>query len=161
MFSQIKVAILTVSTSCAKGKREDASGKKLKQICRRSGFRVAAENIVCDDKVQIKKLLKHYCDKVRADVVLTTGGTGLGPHDLTPEATLEIGERIVPGISELIRARGMKMTKTSVLSRGVSVLRKKTLIINLPGSLKGSQESFLAIKKIIPHATHIIKGGGH
>ncbi|MCD6423832.1 MAG: MogA/MoaB family molybdenum cofactor biosynthesis protein [Elusimicrobia bacterium] len=157
---KIKVAILTVSTSCFKGERKDRSGEVLMRQCKKAGFVVAKKDIVSDRKSEIKKFLKGYL-RERINLVLTTGGTGLGPFDVTPEATLEIGGRNVPGISEFIRIKGVEKTKTSILSRGVCVLKGKTLIINLPGSTSGARDSFKAVLPVLEHAFHIIKGGGH
>jgi molybdenum cofactor synthesis domain-containing protein len=159
--NKIKVAILTVSTSCFRKEREDKSGKVLEEICKDFGFKILKKEIVPDDKNLIRNKLKSCCDKLKADVVLTTGGTGLGPFDITPEATFEISERIVPGISELMRIEGIKKTKRASLSRGISGIRGKTLIVNLPGSPEGAIESINAILEIIPHAIKMIHGGGH
>ena len=109
----------------------------------------------------IAKKLKHYSDKLKADIVITTGGTGLGPRDVTPEATLSVIERDVPGLAEYMRLEGLKKTRRSILSRGVCGMRKKTLIINLPGSPKGVKESLGLIIDIIPHALHMMAGHGH
>jgi len=159
--NKITAAILTVSTSGFSGGRKDESGKILEKLCAENGFSIAAKDIVSDDKAMIKKKLRFYSDKLKANVVLTTGGTGLGPFDITPEATAEVAERIVPGIPELIRRAGGKKTKRSFLSRGLCVIRKKTLIINLPGSPRGASESFEAVSELLPHAVDILKGGGH
>ena len=157
--NRIKVAILTISST--RSKKEDKSGKVLEEICKDFGFKMLKKEIVSDDKNLIQNKLKSYCDKLKADVVFTTGGTGLGPFDITPEATFEISERIVPGISELMRIEGIKKTKRASLSRGISGIRGKTLIVNLPGSPEGAIESINAILEIIPHAIKMIHGGGH
>ncbi len=105
--------------------------------------------------------MKRYADRMSVDVVFTTGGTGLGPRDVTPEATHEISEKLVPGLSELMRVEGFKKTRRAALSRGISGLRRKTLIINLPGSSRGVKESIEAVLEIIPHAVETIRGAGH
>ena len=157
--NRIKVAILTISST--RSKKEDKSGKVLEEICKDFGFKMLKKEIVSDDKNLIQNKLKSYCDKLKADVVFTTGGTGLGPFDITPEATLEFVEKVVPGISELMRTEGIKKTKRAALSRGISGIRGKTLIINLPGSPKAVKESLQAILEIIPHSIQMLNGEGH
>lgn len=157
----IKVYLLTISTGCYKNRRVDTSGDLMEKFCKKQGYRIIARDIVSDDKKMIKKKLRYFSDKLNVDLILTTGGTGLGPYDLTPEATHEICERIIPGIPELIRNEGIKKTKRAVLSRCVAGIRGKTLIINLPGSPKAVKESLNAIVEIIPHAIEIINGAGH
>ncbi len=158
---RIKAAILTVSTSCFKKRRKDESGEVLAGICRKNGFLILSKDIVSDDKRAIGAKLRFYSDNLKADVVFTAGGTGMGPYDLTPEATSRICGRIVPGIPEVMRAQGIKKTKMAVLSRGVCGIRKKTLIINLPGSPKAVKESLVAVLDIIPHSIEMINGKGH
>lgn len=157
----ITVALLTISTGCYKKERIDTSGDELENLCKKQGYRIIARDIVTDNKRMIKKKLKYFSDKLKVDLILTTGGTGLGPFDLTPEATQEICKRTIPGIAELIRSEGVKKTKRAVLSRCVAGIREKTLIINLPGSPKAVKESFNAIAEIIPHSIEIINGAGH
>ncbi|MBA3065798.1 MogA/MoaB family molybdenum cofactor biosynthesis protein [bacterium] len=161
MAEKITVAVLTVSTSAFAGTRKDKSGSALCKLCGGKGFSVIAHDIVDDSKVRIMRKLKFYTDKQGADIVLTTGGTGFGPADITPEATDAVIERIAPGIPELIRMSGFKKTKTSALSRGIAGIRKKSLIINLPGSPKGAEESFEAAADLLPHAVKMLNGGGH
>ena len=124
-------------------------------------FEISAYDIVKDDKQAIKDILIHYADTLGVDVILTTGGTGLSLRDVTPEATTEVVDRQVPGISEFIRMEGLQHTERSVLSRGISGIRKNSLIINLPGSPKGARESLNTILKILPHAVSMLKGEGH
>jgi molybdopterin adenylyltransferase len=157
----IKAAILTVSDSCAEGRREDESGQAVEDILAGCGFEVCERRIVADDTGAVVNELRSLCDKATVDVVLTTGGTGLGPRDVTPEATSSVCERMVPGLSEMIRAEGLKKTKNAVLSRGVAGIRNKTLIINLPGSPKGAKESLEVILDVLPHAVDMMLGGGH
>ena len=157
----IKIAILTVSDSCAQGQREDISGQEVKTMLDKDRFEIFEKKIVADNREAIANELKYFSDKAGIDVVLTTGGTGLGPHDVTPEATASVCERIVPGLSEMIRAEGWKKTKSAVLSRGLAGIRNKTLIINLPGSPKGVRESLEIILDVLPHAVQMMRGGGH
>lgn len=157
----IKIAILTVSDSCAQGQREDISGQEIKTMLDKDRFEIFEKKIVADNREAIANELKYFSDKAGIDVVLTTGGTGLGPRDVTPEATASVCERIVPGLSEIIRIRGWKKTESAVLSRGIAGIRNKTLIINLPGSPKGIRESLEIILDVLPHAVEMMLGGGH
>jgi len=154
-------AVLVTSDSASQGKREDQSGKI---ICRRleeAGFEVADYRVIADDAEQIKQNLLHYADSLQLDLVITTGGTGLGPRDLTPEATLETVERLVPGIGEAARSFGQERTPFSMLSRSVAGVRGKTLIVNLPGSTKAVCDFLDALLPGLPHALRMLKGGGH
>lgn len=160
-FKGITAAVLTVSDSCAKGTREDTSGSCLARLLLARGAHVLREEIVEDNKKKIVALLKFIADELRIKLVLTSGGTGLSPRDVTPEATKEVIEKEVPGIAELLRLEGLRHTKYAVLSRSVAGVRKNTLIINLPGSPSGAEESFLAIADVIPHAFAMIRGEGH
>lgn len=157
----IRVAILTVSDSCAQGKREDISGQTIKDILPEDRFEICRKRIVADDHEKIVNELKHFSDKADIDVVFTTGGTGLGPRDVTPEATASVCERIIPGLGEMMRTEGLKKTKSAILSRGISGICNKTLVINLPGSPKGVKESLEIILDILPHAVDMMHGGGH
>ncbi len=157
----IKTAILTVSDSCAQGKREDISGQTIESMLTEGGFEICEKKIVPDNHDAIADELKFLSDKAGLDVVFTTGGTGLGPRDVTPEATGSVCERIVPGLSEMMRAEGLKKTKNAVLSRAIAGIRSKTLIINLPGSPKAVKESLEIILDVLPHAVEMLHGGGH
>ena len=157
----IKIAILTVSDSCAQGQREDISGQVIKAVLGEDKFEICEKKIAADNHEAIANELKFFSDKADVDVVLTTGGTGLGPRDVTPEATASVCERIVPGLSEIIRIRGWKKTESAVLSRGIAGIRNKTLVINLPGSPKGVRESLEIILDVLPHAVEMMHGGGH
>ncbi len=157
----IKAAILTVSDSCAAGKREDVSGQTIEDILAAGGFEICERRIVADDQKAIANELRSLSDKAAVDIVLTTGGTGLGPRDITPEATSSVCQRMVPGLSEMMRAEGLKKTKNAVLSRGMAGIRNKTLVINLPGSSKGVKESLEIILDVLPHAVDMMLGGGH
>ena len=156
-----KFAVLTVSDSCSSGESKDKSGKIIIEIVKGINAECVKYDIVPDEVEMIRERLLEYCDSSKVDVIFTTGGTGLGPRDVTPEATRDISEKIIPGISELIRLEGSKKTKNAVLSRGISATRGKTIIINLPGSPKGVEESLQAIISLIPHALDMIYGKGH
>jgi len=157
----LKVAILTVSDSCARDLRKDESGQVLKKIVKTWGAQVVESAIVRDNENAIKKFLKEACDHLKVGLVLTTGGTGLGPRDLTPEATRAVIKKEIPGVPELMRFKNFKKTERAALSRAVAGVRGNTLIVNLPGSPKGARESFLAVRDIILHALLMIKGAGH
>lgn len=157
----MRVAVLTISDSVAKGEREDLSGPAVVAVCRGLGWEITVALRVSDDAANIREQLRELADSGRVDVLLTTGGTGIGPRDNTPEATQAIADRIVPGISEEMRRRGLEHTPTAVLSRGTVVIRKKTLIVNLPGSPKGATESLDAVAHLLPHAVKVLHGARH
>ena len=157
----IKVAILTVSDSCSQGEREDISGQTIKDMLPEDGFEICRKKIVADDHEKIVNELKHLSDKADIDVVFTTGGTGLGPRDVTPEATASVCERIIPGFGEIMRAEGLKKTKNAILSRGIAGICNRTIVINLPGSPRGVKESLEIILNVLPHAVDMMHGGGH
>ena len=157
----IRAAILTVSDSCAQEKRKDISGQTIKDILTKNGFEISDKRIVADNREAIASELKYFSDETDVNVVFTTGGTGLGPRDVTPEATDSVCERTIPGLSEIIRAHGWEKTKSAVLSRGRAGIRNKTLIINLPGSPKAVKESLEIILDLLPHAVDMMHGRGH
>ena len=157
----IRAAILTVSDSCAQGKREDISGQMIKDILTKNGFEICDKRIIADNREAIANELKYFSDQTDVDIVFTTGGTGLGPRDVTPEATDSVCEKTIPGLNEIIRARGWEKTKSAVLSRAKAGIRNKTLIINLPGSPKGVKESLEIILDLLPHAVDMMRGQGH
>ncbi len=157
----ITVAVLTISDSCSQGNRQDVSGPTVGETLPKETFIVTAREIVPDDREAIAAALMRWCQDSRIDLVLTTGGTGLGPRDVTPEATQAVCERLVPGLGEVIRVEGWKKTKKAALSRGVPGICQGTLIVNLPGSPKGVRESLETILDILPHAVEMIRGGGH
>lgn len=154
----ITVGIITVSDKGSKGEREDKSGEVIKNILPKDKFEIIFYKIIPDEKEIIEDTLVNLCDNEKVDLILTTGGTGLAKRDITPEATKKVIEKEVPGISEAIRFEGFKITKNAVLSRGISGIRKNTLIINLPGSPKAVKESLETILPVVPHAIEILKG---
>jgi len=152
----ITVAVLTLSDKGSKGEREDASGPMIREMLKSIDAVVKYYDILPDEKELIKGKLIEYGKLV--DLVLTTGGTGLGPRDVTPEATIEVIEKQIPGIAEAMRIEGLKKTRRAMLSRAVAGVRGKTLIINLPGSPKAVKENLEIILDILPHAIEKIKG---
>ena len=152
----ITVAVLTISDKGSKGERKDVSGPLIEDILKKIEAEVKYYEILPDEKRLIRKNLIKYSKKV--DLIITTGGTGLSPRDVTPDATLEVIEREVPGISEAMRAEGLKKTRMAMLSRAVAGVKGETLIINLPGSPKAVRENLETILNIIPHAIEKIKG---
>ena len=152
----ITVAIVTLSDKGSKGEREDLAGPLIGEMIASIGATVEYYEIVPDEKDLIKEKLMAYSKKV--DLVLTTGGTGLSPRDVTPEATLEVIDKEIPGIAETMRSAGLEKTKRAMLSRAVAGVRGNTLIINMPGSPKAVKEGLEAIMDVIPHAIEKIKG---
>lgn len=159
--SFIEIAVLTSSDRCSRGEAEDVSGRLISEMIKTIGGRTAAYDIVPDEIPAIKEKLLHYCDTLKVNAVITTGGTGFSVRDVTPEATGQVIERVIPGLPELMRAEGLKKTKNAVLSRGIAGLRGSTLIINLPGSPKAVKESLEAVLDLIPHALKMMDGAGH
>ena len=157
----MRVAILTVSDSASKGERADTSGPAVVAFCRGLGWEVTSTLRLSDDPAGLREKLRTIADSGRVDVVFTTGGTGIGPRDNTPEATIAVADRIVPGISEEMRRKGMEKTPTAVLSRAVTGVRGKSIIVNLPGSPKGAVESLESIAHLLPHAVHVLHGARH
>jgi molybdenum cofactor synthesis domain-containing protein len=154
----IRVAILTVSDSATTGKREDVSGPALQQRCKDFGWTVAAAAVVPDDPDEIAAALTNWADYVIAELILTTGGTGISARDHTPEATRRVLDRELPGIAELMRLKGLEQTPFSVLSRAVAGTRKRSLIINLPGSPRGAVHSLGLVQPLVPHALGLLAG---
>ena len=154
----IKVGVLTISDKGSRGEREDLSGKVIEEVIRKINGEVKYYQIIPDEKNIIQEELIKAVDKLHLDLILTTGGTGLGKRDVTPEATSAIIEKEVPGISEIIRSESFKKTNRAVLSRAMAGIRKESLIINLPGSPKGVRESLEIVLEILPHGIGILKG---
>ena len=154
----IKVGILTISDKGSRGEREDLSGKVIEEVVKKINGEVKYYQIIPDEKDIIQEELIKAVDKLHLDLILTTGGTGLAKRDVTPDATLEVIEKEVSGISEIIRSESFKKTNRAILSRGVAGIRKKSLIINLPGSPKGVRESLEIVLEALPHGIEILKG---
>jgi molybdopterin adenylyltransferase len=157
----MRVSILTVSDSVSSGKAQDRSGPAVASRCKELGWEIASATVLPDDGQAIEGFLADIADSRRADVILTTGGTGFGPRDVTPEATMAISERLAPGLAELMRDEGRKKTKFAVMSRGVVAIRRKSVIVNLPGSPQGAVESLDAIADLLPHAISVLHGARH
>jgi molybdenum cofactor synthesis domain-containing protein len=157
----LKAAVIVVSDSVSKGERPDRSGKLAIERLKTEGFEVSDYRVIPDDLSKIESSLINACDTLKVDLVLTSGGTGLGPRDTTPEATRNVIEKEVTGISEALRMYGQKRTPMSMLSRGLSGVRGKTVIVNLPGSAKAVSESLDALIPGILHGPRMMGGHGH
>ncbi|MBZ0267006.1 MogA/MoaB family molybdenum cofactor biosynthesis protein [bacterium] len=156
----LRVAIVTVSDRSFRGEREDRSGPELEAAVRAGGGEVLGRSVIPDERDAIAAELTRLCDEVRAPLVLTTGGTGFAPRDVTPEATRDVIGKEAPGLVEHARAEGAKKTRHAILSRGVAGIRGASLIVNLPGSPKGARETFEAIAAVLPHALSVLSGSG-
>jgi molybdenum cofactor synthesis domain-containing protein len=154
-----RVAIITSSDRCSRGEQEDLSGPLIRQMVEAVGFQVVGLTVLPDEQPILEAKLKHLCDTYAADLILTTGGTGFSPRDLMPESTLAVAERMVPGISEAIRGRSLGINPRAMLSRAISVIRKDTLIINLPGSPNAVRESLDFIMGSLRHGLDMLTGG--
>ena len=152
----LTAAVITVSDSCSRGERVDLSGPAVAEVLNQSGFRVIDTQIVQDDSMQIQNAFLHFTPKVR--LIVTTGGTGIAPRDVTPEATEAICERLIDGIAERMRLEGAKRTPFAALSRALCGVYEKTLILNLPGSPTGAVESLKAVIELLPHALNLLEG---
>jgi len=153
-----KVGIITASDKGYAGEREDKSAETIKEILLRNNYKLSYYKVLPDDREMLSKEMIKLCDDLKLDLVLTTGGTGFSPRDWTPEATLDIIHRQVPGISEAMRAYSIAITPKGMLSRGVSGIRNNTLIINLPGSPKACKENLEYIIPTLKHGLEILKG---
>jgi molybdopterin adenylyltransferase len=158
MNKTLKVAVITVSDKGYRGEREDRSGKYIVDYFKEKGWEVTDHSIVPDEIDIIKDKLIDICDSEKANLIITTGGTGFSLRDVTPEAAEEVIEKKVPGFSEMMRIEGYKKTPRAILSRGVSGIRKNTLIINVPGSIKGVKDSLELIYRSLPHGIDILAG---
>ncbi|MGA7917964.1 MAG: MogA/MoaB family molybdenum cofactor biosynthesis protein [Candidatus Acidiferrales bacterium] len=157
----MRVAILTASDSVASQKHEDSSGPAVARRCRELGWEIVRTAVLPDDQDAIAAFLKETADSKLADLILTTGGTGVGPRDVTPEATLAVAERLIPGFAEQMRAEGLKKTPRAIMSRAAAGIRGTTIIVNLPGSPRGAVESLDAIAALLPHAIEVLHGARH
>lgn len=157
----MRVAIVAASDGRSAGRTEDAATPQLVQLVEHAGHEVVARELVPDDRERIAAVLVCLVDELGADLVLTTGGTGLGPRDVTPEATMDVSDRSVPGLAELMRARSAEKTPHAWLSRAVVGVRGASLVVNLPGSPRGAVECAGFVLDLVPHAVHVARGGGH
>lgn len=153
----IRVGVLTISDRCSRGEREDLSGPAIKNALPPDKFVVALEAVVPDDKKTIAETLRRWCDDYDCAVILTTGGTGFSPRDVTPEATGKVLERLAPNISQFLLWEGLKQTPFAALSRGVAGVRGATLIVNLPGSPSGASDGTNSLAPLLPHAVDVVR----
>jgi molybdenum cofactor synthesis domain-containing protein len=153
-----RVGVLTVSDGCARGEREDESGARIVAWCFEADAEVSARAVVEDATDAIVSVLLEWSDRLELDVVLTTGGTGLTPRDVTPEATRAVLNREAPGIAEALRRRGADSTPFAALSRGLAGVRGRTLIVNLPGSPSGVEDGLAVLTDMLPHAVRMLRG---
>ena len=152
----IRFGILTLSDRSSRGERSDSSGPALTRLIQAEGWSVTKQSILPDDESAIRQILIEWADGAELDVILTTGGTGFSPRDVTPEATRAIIERDAPGLAEAMRAASLKITPHAMLSRIVTGIRRKTLIINLPGSPKGAVENLQVVMHVLSHAVQLL-----
>lgn len=158
MPDEMRAAVLTLSDAGARGERVDTAGPAAANMLQEAGFEVAETVLLPDDPQQISDLLRRWADEAQYALVLTTGGTGLSARDRTPEATAAVLDYRVDGIAEAMRAAGLASTQRAMLSRGVAGVRKRTLIINLPGSEAGARESLAAVLGVLRHAAEVLQG---
>jgi len=154
------VGILTISDKGAAGLREDGSGQLLRELVATFPAKVAAYEIVPDEKDAIRKALLMFADDIKVDLILTTGGTGISPRDLTPVVTEGVIDTLIPGIGEIMRVEGYRLNPRAVISRGIAGLRGKTLIVNFPGSPRAVRENFEILFEVLPHAIEKMQGLG-
>lgn len=152
----IKAVVLTISDSASRGEREDLSGPAVVAELQSLKAEIVATEILPDERELVAARLRHYADTGEANLIVTTGGTGLSPRDVTPEATHDVIEREAPGLAELMRAESLKITPLAALSRSVCGARGRTLIVNLPGSVRGARENLQAIARLLPHAISLL-----
>src|SRR4051812_20562328 len=152
----IAAAVITVSDSCSRGERKDESGPAVAAALREHGFDVAAIVVVPDEREAIERDIIRACESAR--LVVTTGGTGIAPRDVTPEATLSVSDRVLPGIGERMRSEGARKTPLAILSRGICAVRGRSLVLTLPGSPSAATESLLAVVDVLPHALELLDG---
>ena len=158
MNHKIFAVAITVSDRSARGEREDESGAVLVELLREAGAEIVAQEVLPDELEPLASTLRIYAERPDVNLIVTTGGTGLGPRDNTPEATRSVIEREAPGLAEMMRAETFRQTPMAMLSRGVCGVRSDTLIINLPGSPQGVRECFAVIKPVLAHAVALLAG---
>jgi molybdopterin adenylyltransferase len=156
--SDIRAVVITVSDACSRGEREDTSGAALVELLTDASAQIVDRKVLSDDLEPLAQSLRYYADRDDVNLIFTTGGTGLGPRDNTPEATQQIIEREAPGIAEAIRSESLKTTPMAMISRAVCGVRSGTLIVNLPGSPKAVKESFAVIAPVLSHALDLLAG---
>ena len=154
----LRVGVITASDKGSRGEREDLSGPTLIKLVQDIGGEVVEYVVLPDEQTLLAEKMRQWADELCLDLILTTGGTGFSMRDVMPEATLSVADRLVPGIAEVMRMESLKVTSRAMLSRAVAVLRKQTLIINMPGSPKAVRECFAAIAPALPHGIQILKG---
>lgn len=155
----LRIGLLT--TSDTRTREQDTAGAALRTLCEERGWQVAVYHLVPDERERVSEMLVGMADVEECDVVFTAGGTGIGPRDVTPEATAEVSDKIVPGIAEAIRHESLAITRRAMLSRATAGVRGRTLIVNLPGSESAVRESFAVIADQLEHAVEMMAGGGH
>ena len=153
----IRFGILTLSDRSSRGERQDSSGPALAHLIRAEGWSIAKQSLLPDDETATRQILTEWADSGEVDVILTTGGTGFSPRDVTPEATQAVIDREAPGLAEAMRAASLKITPHAMLSRIVAGIRKKTLILNLPGSPKGAVENLQVVVPVLLHAIQLLR----
>ena len=153
-----KAAVLTVSDRSFRGERPDAGGPLVVEILKNAGYAVTETAIVTDEKGRIEAALRQWCDREPVDLIVTTGGTGFAPRDVTPEATLAVCDRLTPGIPEAMRYASMQVTSRAMLSRAAAGIRRGTLIVNLPGSPKAAKENLEAVLPTLAHGLEMLSG---
>ncbi len=153
----IRLGILTISDRSSRGQRLDTSGPVLTEFIQQLGWSVTATGVIPDEFEEIKAKLLEWIERRDLDIIITTGGTGVAPRDVTPDATLAVVQRLVPGLAEVMRAASLKITPHAMLSRSVAGIRDRTLVINLPGSPKAALENLQAIQGVLPHAVQLLQ----
>jgi molybdopterin adenylyltransferase len=156
--TQIRAVVITVSDACSRGERKDDSGDLLVELLREAGAEIVERDLVSDDLEPLVELLRRRAERADVNLIMTTGGTGFGPRDNTPEATRATIERDAPGLAEAMRSESLKHTPMGMISRGVCGIRSGCLIVNLPGSPKAVRENFAVIKPVLPHVVDLLAG---